>query len=89
MKKYKPKKRKLPYIHVLSSALWFSFSSDLFNCINELKGDSIHGRAIDLSYDILAKLSSHGFGLYSYPIPNRTDWIDVESPVYTERNAVP
>ena len=63
------------------------FQQYLFNCINELKGDPIHGNAIDLSYGILAKLPSHGFGLYSYPIPNRTDWIDVESPVYAERNA--
>ena len=64
-------------------------NSDLFNCINKLKGDSIRGNAIDLSYDILAKLPSHGFGLYSYPISNRIDWIDVKSPVYAERNAVP
>ena len=44
------------------------------------------GNSIDLSFDILAKLPSLGFGLYSFPISNHIDWIDVESPVYAERN---
>jgi len=46
----------------------------------------IIGNSIDLSFDILAKLPSLGFGLYSFTISGHIDWIDVESPGYAERN---
>ena len=64
----------------------YIFSNTLFSLITKQRDSSNIGNSIDLSFDILAKLPSHGFGLYSYPISNRIDWIDVESPVYAERN---
>ena len=64
----------------------YIFSNTLFSFISKQRDSSNIGNSIDLSFDILAKLPSLGFGLYSYPISNHIDWIDVESPVYAERN---
>ena len=64
----------------------YLFSNTLFSFIHKQRDSSIIGNSIDLSFDILAKLPSLGFGLYSFPISSHTDWIDVESPVYAERN---
>jgi mannose-1-phosphate guanylyltransferase len=64
----------------------YIFSNTLFSFISKQRGSSNISNSIDLSFDILAKLPSLGFGLYSYPISNYIDWIDVESPVYAERN---
>ena len=64
----------------------YIFSNILFSIIHNQRANSIIGNSIDLSFDILAKLPSLGFGLYSYPISSHIDWIDVESPVYAERN---
>jgi len=64
----------------------YIFSNTLFSIIHNQRDSSIIGNIIDLSFDILAKLPSLGFGLYSYPISSHIDWIDVESPVYAERN---
>jgi mannose-1-phosphate guanylyltransferase len=64
----------------------YIFSNTLFSFIHKQRDSSIIGNSIDLSFDILAKLPSFGFGLYSYPISSKTEWIDVESPVYAERN---
>lgn len=64
----------------------YIFSNTLFSLIHEQRDNLIIGNSIDLSFDILAKLPSLGFGLYSFPISSNIDWIDVESPVYAERN---
>jgi mannose-1-phosphate guanylyltransferase len=64
----------------------YIFSNTLFSFIRKQRDSSNIGNSIDLSFGILAKLPSLGYGLYSYPISNRIDWIDVESPVYAERN---
>lgn len=64
----------------------YIFSNTLFSFIRKQRESSSIGNSVDLSFDILAKLPSLGFGLYSYPISNRIDWIDIESPVYAERN---
>jgi mannose-1-phosphate guanylyltransferase len=64
----------------------YIFSNILFSFIRKQRASSVIGNNIDLSFDILTKLPSLGFGLYSYPISNHIDWIDIESPVYAERN---
>jgi NDP-sugar pyrophosphorylase family protein len=64
----------------------YIFSNTLFSFIHKQRDSLIIGNSIDLSFDILGKLPSLGFGLYSYPLSNHIDWIDVESPVYAERN---
>jgi len=64
----------------------YIFNKALFSFINQQKDGHMVGNSIDLSFDILAKLPPLGFDLYSYPITQNTDWIDVESPVYAERN---
>ena len=64
----------------------YIFSNTLFSIIRNQRDSSIIGNSIDLSFDILAKLPSLSFDLYSYPISSHIDWIDVESPVYAERN---
>ncbi len=64
----------------------YIFSNTLFSFRHKQRDSLIIGNSIDLSFDILAKLPSLGFGLYSFPISSHIDWIDVESPVYAERN---
>lgn len=64
----------------------YIFSNTLLSFIRKQRDSPQIGNSIDLSFDILAKLPSLGFGLYSYPISSNIDWIDVESPVYAERN---
>ena len=64
----------------------YIFGNTLFSYIHKHTSGSLIGSSIDLSFDILAKLPSLGYGLYSYPISKNVDWIDVESPVYAERN---
>lgn len=64
----------------------YIFSNTLFSFIRKQRDSSSIGNSVDLSFDILSKLPSLGYGLYSYPISNRIDWIDIESPVYAERN---
>jgi mannose-1-phosphate guanylyltransferase len=64
----------------------YIFSNTLFSFIHKQRDSLVTGNSIDLSFDILAKLTSLGYGLYSFPISSHVDWIDVESPVYAERN---
>jgi mannose-1-phosphate guanylyltransferase len=64
----------------------YIFDSTLFSYVHEHTSGSQIGSSIDLSFDILAKLPSLGYGLYSFPLSKNVDWIDVESPVYAERN---
>ncbi|MGI0031088.1 MAG: sugar phosphate nucleotidyltransferase, partial [Nitrososphaeraceae archaeon] len=64
----------------------YIFGNSLFSFIHKHRDSLIIGNSMDLSFDILAKLPSLGFGLYSFPISSHIDWIDVESPVYAERN---
>jgi mannose-1-phosphate guanylyltransferase len=64
----------------------YIFDNTLFSYIHKHTSGTIIGSSIDLSFDILAKLPSLGYELYSYPISKYVDWIDVESPVYAERN---
>jgi mannose-1-phosphate guanylyltransferase len=64
----------------------YIFDNTLFSYIHKHTSGSLISSSIDLSFDILAKLPPLGFTLYSYPISKYVDWIDVESPVYAERN---
>jgi mannose-1-phosphate guanylyltransferase len=43
--------------------------------------------SFNLSHDVLAHLPSRGANLYSYSLGDKTDWIDIESPVYADRNS--
>jgi mannose-1-phosphate guanylyltransferase len=42
--------------------------------------------SFNLSHDVLANLPSKGANLYSYSLDDSTDWLDIESPVYADRN---
>ena len=44
-------------------------------------------KSFNLSHDVLAHLPSKGANLYSYSLDDNTDWIDIESPVYADRNS--
>jgi mannose-1-phosphate guanylyltransferase len=57
--------------------------------------DFLHGRrsrqeendnSFNLSYDVLPEVLRTGGKLFSYPLDNRTRWIDIESPIYADRN---
>ena len=43
--------------------------------------------SFNLSHDVLAQLPSKNANLYSYSLGDKTDWIDIESPVYADRNS--
>ncbi|MGH9979015.1 MAG: nucleotidyltransferase family protein [Nitrososphaeraceae archaeon] len=43
--------------------------------------------SFNLSQDVLAHLPSKGANLYSYSLDDNTDWLDIESPVYADRNS--
>lgn len=48
--------------------------------------ESPEALGIYLSHDILEHLPKAGANLYSYSLDQRTEWIDIESPAYAERN---
>jgi mannose-1-phosphate guanylyltransferase len=57
--------------------------------------DFLHGRrsrhdkndnSFNLSYDVLPEVLRTGGKLFSYSLGNRTRWIDIESPIYADRN---
>jgi mannose-1-phosphate guanylyltransferase len=43
-------------------------------------------KSFNLSHDILANIPSAGGNLYSYSLDTKIEWIDIESPVYADRN---
>jgi mannose-1-phosphate guanylyltransferase len=42
--------------------------------------------SFNLSYDVLPEVLRTGGKLFSYPLGNRIRWIDIESPIYADRN---
>ena len=64
----------------------YIFGNTLFSYIHKHK--VVHYLVTVLICLLISLPSYHhlGYGLYSYPISNHVDWIDVESPVYAERN---
>jgi mannose-1-phosphate guanylyltransferase len=65
----------------------YLFNNKIFDLLRNKSKESNNG-VFDLSYDILAKIPKGGdYKLASYDISCRnTDWIDIESPAYVDRN---
>lgn len=67
----------------------YLFSEKIFEYLHQQQ-ESVtrnkHTNSFDLSHDILAHLPKAGANLYSYSLDQRTEWIDIESPTYAERN---
>jgi mannose-1-phosphate guanylyltransferase len=68
----------------------YLFSKVVFEYLH-LQQESVtrnkQANSFNLSHDVLAHLPSKGANLYSYSLDDNTDWIDIESPVYAERNS--
>jgi mannose-1-phosphate guanylyltransferase len=67
----------------------YLFGKKIFEFLHRHQASVIrirHTTSFDLSHDILARLPSEGANLYSYSLDQRTEWIDIESPTYADRN---
>lgn len=76
---------KLEYPEALGIYL---FSNKIFEYLHQEELD-VHfeqKKSFNLSHDVLAHLPSSGANLFSYNLDSTIDWIDIESPVYADRN---
>jgi mannose-1-phosphate guanylyltransferase len=68
----------------------YLFSNKVFKYLHqqqEFIARNKQSNSFNLSHDVLAHLPSKGTNLYSYSLDSYTDWIDIESPVYADRNS--
>jgi mannose-1-phosphate guanylyltransferase len=68
----------------------YLFSKKIFDYLHQQQESISRNKqtnSFNLSHDVLAHLPSKGANLYSYCLNDSTDWIDIESPVYAERNS--
>jgi mannose-1-phosphate guanylyltransferase len=68
----------------------YLFSKKVFEYLHQRQESIARNKqtnSFNLSHDILAHLPSKGANLYSYSLDDSTDWIDIESPVYADRNS--
>ena len=65
----------------------YLFSKKIFDYLHEQQNCCAHTDSFNLSHDVLAQLPSKGGNLYAYALDERIDWIDIESPVYADRNS--
>lgn len=67
----------------------YLFSKKIFEYLHQQESVARHKQtnSFNLSHDVLANLPSTGVNLYSYNLDdNNTDWIDIESPIFADRN---
>jgi mannose-1-phosphate guanylyltransferase len=68
----------------------YLFSKKIFEHLHQQQESIIRNKqtnSFNLSHDVLAHLPSKGASLYSYGLDYSADWIDIESPVYADRNS--
>jgi mannose-1-phosphate guanylyltransferase len=68
----------------------YLFSKVIFEYLHQQQESITQSKqtnSFDLSQDVLAHLPSKGANLYSYSLDDNTDWLDIESPVYADRNS--
>jgi mannose-1-phosphate guanylyltransferase len=68
----------------------YLFSKVVFEYLHQQQESIIQNKqtnSFNLSHDVLTHLPSKGANLYSYSLGDNTDWIDIESPVYADRNS--
>lgn len=61
----------------------YLFNNGIFGYLHDIS-EKTHG--FNLSHDLLANVINMGGKLYSYAIGDEVDWVDVESPSYSDRN---
>jgi mannose-1-phosphate guanylyltransferase len=64
----------------------YLFNKKIFEYLHQRQESITQRSSFNLSHDVLAYLPSKGANLYSYSLDESTDWIDIESPVYANRN---
>jgi mannose-1-phosphate guanylyltransferase len=66
----------------------YLFSNRIFQYLHqkELNIRDEKKKSFNLSHDILAHIPSAGGNLFSYSLDTEIEWIDIESPVYADRN---
>jgi mannose-1-phosphate guanylyltransferase len=68
----------------------YLFSKTVFEYLHQIQETVTRDKqtnSFNLSHDVLAQLPSKNANLYSYSLGDKTDWIDIESPVYADRNS--
>ncbi|MFB5600867.1 MAG: NDP-sugar synthase [Nitrososphaeraceae archaeon] len=62
----------------------YLFTTQIFKYLNQKK--VVKKEKFDLSHDILASIPKSNGKLFSYMLDKDQNWIDIQSPVYAERN---
>lgn len=65
----------------------YLFNKKIFEYLHQQQESITLRSSFNLSRDVLAYLPSRGANLYSYSLDESTDWLDIESPVYADRNS--
>ncbi len=63
----------------------YLFNNTIFDYLHTTSA-RMHAGGFNLSHDLLGRISSIGGKLYSYNLGGNTEWLDVESPPYSDRN---
>ena len=63
----------------------YLFNNTIFDYLHTTS-EMMHKRGFNLSHDLLGRISTIRGKLYSYNLGGNTEWLDVESPPYAERN---
>ena len=63
----------------------YLFNNIIFEYLHHTS-ENMHGGSFNLSHDLLQRISRFGGKLYSYTLDVDTEWLDIESPSYADRN---
>ena len=63
----------------------YLFNNIIFEYLHHTS-ENMHGGSFNLSHDLFERISSIGGKLYSYTLDDDTEWLDLESPSYADRN---
>jgi len=63
----------------------YLFNNTIFEYLHTTS-EMMHKRGFNLSHDLLGRISTIRGKLYSYNLGGNTEWLDVESPPYADRN---
>jgi mannose-1-phosphate guanylyltransferase len=63
----------------------YLFNNIIFQYLHDTS-EKMRGGSFNLSHDLLGRISTIGGKLYSYALDEDTEWLDLESPPYADRN---
>lgn len=63
----------------------YLFNNIIFEYLHDTS-ENMRGGSFNLSHDLLGRIGTIGGKLYSYNLDDNTEWLDLESPSYADRN---